>query len=439
MTVSAITTKAEQALAEQFATLLPQLRGDAGDKDRRKSAFATFQTTGLPHRRIEAWHYTDWRNMTKAALPPIVDASNAAIAYASAIPDLLAGVSSIGTLSVNGAVTATATQPEGVELLSIAGAIAGNHPLTRHIGTVLPDSVDPLVALNSAMFTDGFVRRIGKGVKLAEPIQSICIIGTDAPAALNKRSVIVVEEGAEVTIVGGSTSPNGIETQISYVIEVIVGDNAKVEYITCNGLGDATQSFVAIGVTMGRNAEFNALHFCAGGSNSRHQVHVAMQGEGSKLGVRGVGLLNGTQHADATLVVDHIAPNCESRELFRNVIDDEATGVFQGKIIVKQAAQKTDGRMASNAVLLSDGATMNNKPELEIFADDVQCAHGATCGALDEDLLFYLQARGLPKKDAEALMLQAFVGEVLENVSNEAVRDRLNEIVERWLKARGNA
>jgi Fe-S cluster assembly protein SufD len=135
-------------------------------------------------------------------------------------------------------------------------------------------------------------------------------------------------------------------------------------------------------------------------------------------------------------VVEHAAPHCESRELFKTVIDGEATGVFQGKIIVPHHAQKTDGRMMSAALLLSDGGTMNNKPELEIFADDVQCAHGATCGQLDEDLLFYLMARGLPKKEAESLMVQAFLGEAIEFVDNQDVHDALVDVLEGWLRAR---
>jgi Fe-S cluster assembly protein SufD len=147
-------------------------------------------------------------------------------------------------------------------------------------------------------------------------------------------------------------------------------------------------------------------------------------------------MLKGGQHADSTLVVEHAAPHCESRELFKTVIDGEATGVFQGKIIVPHHAQKTDGRMMSAALLLSDGGTMNNKPELEIFADDVQCAHGATCGQLDEDLLFYLMARGLPKKEAESLMVQAFLGESIEFVDNQDVHDALVDVLEGWLNAR---
>ena len=147
-------------------------------------------------------------------------------------------------------------------------------------------------------------------------------------------------------------------------------------------------------------------------------------------------MLKGRQHADTTLLIDHAEPGGESRELFKNVLDGEATGVFQGKIIVRPVAQKTDGRMMSQAVLLSEGASMYNKPELEIFADDVQCGHGATCGALDEDLLFYLRARGLPKPEAEALMLQAFVGGALETIAHEGVRAVLEDVTAAWLAAR---
>ena len=146
--------------------------------------------------------------------------------------------------------------------------------------------------------------------------------------------------------------------------------------------------------------------------------------------------MNAKQHADSTLVVDHAVPECQSREFFAHVLDGESTGVFQGKIIVRPGAQQTDGKMMSRAVVLEDGATMNNKPELEIFADDVACGHGATVGALDEDLLFYLRARGLPKTEAEALMLQAFVGEALEKIEHDALRDTLETLAEQWLKAR---
>ena len=153
--------------------------------------------------------------------------------------------------------------------------------------------------------------------------------------------------------------------------------------------------------------------------------------------MNGVNLLNGRQHGDTTLVLDHAAPHCSSNEVFRAVLDDQAHSVFQGKIIVRPDAQKTDGKMMTRALLLSDGAEADNKPELEIFADDVTCGHGATIGALDESLLFYLRARGLSEKEAQALLIQAFVGEAIETVADDGLRDVVIEAAERWLAARG--
>jgi Fe-S cluster assembly protein SufD len=174
----------------------------------------------------------------------------------------------------------------------------------------------------------------------------------------------------------------------------------------------------------------------AGAAVSRHQVFALLAGENTNARVNGATMIKGGQHADSTLVVEHAAPHCESRELFKTAIDGDSTGVFQGKIIVPHHAQKTDGRMMSAAILLSEGGTMNNKPELEIFADDVQCGHGATCGQLDEDLLFYLMARGLPRKEAESLMVQAFLGEAIEFVEDQDLHDVLVGVVEDWLRAR---
>jgi Fe-S cluster assembly protein SufD len=175
----------------------------------------------------------------------------------------------------------------------------------------------------------------------------------------------------------------------------------------------------------------------SGSSVSRYQPIIAFAGEGSRVAANGVNLLNGRQHADTTLLLDHAVPNCESREIFRAVIDDRGHSVFQGRIIVRPHAQKTDAKMMTRALLLSDEAEADNKPELEIFADDVTCGHGATAGALDESLLFYLRARGLSEKEAQALLIQAFVGEAIESIANDALRELAIAAAERWLAARG--
>src|ERR1700742_1478307 len=175
----------------------------------------------------------------------------------------------------------------------------------------------------------------------------------------------------------------------------------------------------------------------SGGALSRFQGFLALKGEGSELNFNGVNLLKGTQHGDTTLVVDHAVPDCTSREIFRAVVDDRAHSVFQGRIIVRPDAQKTDGKMMTRALLLSDNAEADNKPELEIFADDVVCGHGATAGALDTGLKFYLMSRGISDKDAEALLIQAFIGETVEAVAHEGIREALMNAALRWLSVRG--
>ena len=168
----------------------------------------------------------------------------------------------------------------------------------------------------------------------------------------------------------------------------------------------------------------------------RNQLFLRFDGEGTLASVRGATLLKGRQHVDVTMVADHTVPGCTGRQLFKTVLDGEARGIFQGKIIVRAEAQKTDARMATHALLLSDMAEADNKPELEIFADDVQCGHGATSGDLDEDLLFYLKARGIPAEEAESLLIQAFVGEAVEGIEHAGLRDALMDHVADWLKAR---
>jgi Fe-S cluster assembly protein SufD len=189
--------------------------------------------------------------------------------------------------------------------------------------------------------------------------------------------------------------------------------------------------------SIGARARFNEFLFTTGGAVVRNQLFVRFDGEGTVAGIRGATLLRNRQHADTTIIADHVVGECTSREVFKSVLDDESRGVFQGRIVVRPHAQKTDARMATHALLLSETAEADNKPELEIFADDVQCGHGATAGDLDEDLLFYLKARGIPAKEAEALLIQAFVGEAVEGIEHAGLRDTLMDHVIAWLQARG--
>ncbi len=224
--------------------------------------------------------------------------------------------------------------------------------------------------------------------------------------------------------------------QTNKVVEVIVGKGAAFHHAQVNLGGDKAQTVTTLAMSIAEGAAVNSTSFVTSPALARHQIFARVHGDDAKITLGGVSLLKRQQHVDHTLVVEHGALRGESRETFKTVVDDEARGVFQGKIIVKPHAQKTDGRMASNALLLGENASMHGKPELEIFADDVQCAHGATVGALDEDLLFYLMSRGIPRKQAEGLMIQAFAGEALEAIEHEGLREALVGLTEAWIAAR---
>ena len=251
------------------------------------------------------------------------------------------------------------------------------------------------------------------------------------------RTLVFVEPGARITLIETHEGPAGLDYQVNAALALVVGDGATVERIKIGREGAAALHIETILATIGARAEYREFTFTTGSAVTRNQLFLRCAGDESRVRIAGANLLNGRQHVDSTLVVDHTARGCESREVFKSVLDAESHAVFQGKIVVKPQAQKTDGRMMTQALLLSDRAEADNKPELEIFADDVQCGHGATSGRLDENLLFYLMARGIAKPEAEALLIQAFVGEALDGVAHEAVRDMLSARVTDWLAARG--
>jgi Fe-S cluster assembly protein SufD len=239
-----------------------------------------------------------------------------------------------------------------------------------------------------------------------------------------------------VTVVESHEGPDKLDYQINTALDLVVGRGAKVDHVKVTCEGDAALHVSTLNATVSEAAELRDFTFTLGGAVVRNQLFVACQGKGAQLSLAGVNLLRRRQHADTTLLLDHAIGGSSSRELFKSVLDDESHGVFQGKIIVRPDAQKTDARMMTRALLLSPTAEADNKPELEIFADDVQCGHGATAGALDESLKFYLMARGIPEREAEALLIQSFVGEAIEMISHEGVRADLMFAAVRWLGAR---
>ncbi len=431
-------TPAETGLAALFDRLKGSLPGDVAV---REGALAGFAERGLPHRRVEEFKYTDLRALLREA-PPFAERPGPAdlamaFNYGRAFTDVGAAHLTIANGHVATELTETGAMPAGIEVVPLNAALAEGHPLLAQLGAVELARLNPVYELNTAFMADGAVIHVPAGVAVAQPVHLRFVNTGLATFATATRVLVVVEAGASLVLLESHEGPDGLAYQTNGVVEMVVGDGATVQHVRLNAEGRDAVALSTLTAKLGADVTFASLNMVTGTTLSRHQVYVQFSGENTTGRIDGANLLGGRQHADTTLVVDHAVPHCTSREMHKTVLDGDATGVFQGKIIVRPHAQKTDGGMKSDALLLSEGATMNNKPELEIFADDVVCGHGATCGALDEDLLFYLKSRGLPQPEAESLLLQAFLGQALEFVEHEGVRDALIARVEAWLASRG--
>jgi Fe-S cluster assembly protein SufD len=433
-------TSAEVGLAETFASAKARLPGRGVLADLRNDAFRRFETQGLPHRRVEEWKYTDLRALMRDAKPLASPPDAKAKAAARTAGQVLGDVECRRLVFVDGAFVAELSDTAGLEagltIRPLAQALADGDPsVAEHLGKLAPSS-DVAIALNTALMGDGAVIRVAAGAAIERPLH-LLFVASQKPSATFVRSLAVIENGARAMLIESHEGPAGSDYQVNAALELVIGDGAHVDHVKIIGEGSDALHVSTLAAAIGAGARLNDFSFTTGGAVVRNQLYLRFDGADTVANIRGASLLQGRQHADTTLVADHIARGCQSREIFKTVLHDEAHGVFQGRIIVRQGAQKTDAKMMTRALLLSEKAEADNKPELEIFADDVQCGHGATAGALDENLKFYLMARGIPEPQAEALLIEAFVGEAIEGIEHAGLRGVLMEAVAAWLKARG--
>jgi Fe-S cluster assembly protein SufD len=426
-------TAAETALAETFAKA--RLPGGGEVARLRQDAFAAFARAGLPHRRIESWHYTDLRTLMREALPiapaPTQDQLKSLREEAAALP-----AQSLVLVDGVFAPELSSPLPQGVTVTSLATALAGDNAI-ESLTAAWADADDAILALNAALMQDGVVIEVAPGAKIAEPIHLVYATVAAKPAARFSRSLVKVGAGASVRINETSLGLGGRRGQTNNALILEVGDRAEVAHTL--SLIDTLPGSVRLEsflVKLGARAKFDSFALITGAGLVRRQIFKLFAGPDAKATLRGVSLLRGREHADTTLFVRHAATGCEGRQTFRYILDEEATGVFQGKIVVEREAQKTDGKMLAKALLLSDGATMNSRPELEIFADDVICGHGATCGGLSADQLFYLRTRGLPRHEAESLLLEAFASELVDDIGHDALIAGFRADIGAWLAER---
>jgi len=436
-----VRTQAELGLADVYTKARRGLPGGSDIAAVRTAAFNQFMLAGLPNARVEAWKYTDLRRLMRDAKPLAAAPDAIAKGMARDAGSLLAGLGFRRLVIVDGTFVEELSDlfelEPGLTVRSMAGALALDEPmLSQGLGPMVPADESAL-ALNTALAGDGVVITVLADVVVARPIHLVFVNTGSAPAAMVTRSLVVVGKGAGATIIETHEGRGQADYQVNTALQLVVGDEATVDHIKVTSEDKGAIHIGTLLAHVGARAKFSEWGFTSGGAVVRNQLFVMLSGTGTVANLRGLSLLAERQHGDTTLTVEHAAPDCQSRELFKAVVDDEARAVFQGKITVRQQAQKTDARMMTRALLLSDDAEADGKPELEIFADDVQCGHGATTGNLDDQLKFYLMARGIPEKQAEALLIQAFAAEVVEAIEHEGIRDALMEAIVGWLGQRG--
>jgi Fe-S cluster assembly protein SufD len=361
--------------------------------DLRARGAEDFRRLGLPGRKIEAWHYTDL-SQSKVTSLKLAE----------------------GGFKLAGAL------PVGVTLEPIEGQ--------SRLGRILPSADLPLVGLNAHLFSDALVLRVSGRVET--PIRLVS--QGNGAAQFHGRLLVLVEKGASATLVELHRGEGAYFSNA--VIEIDLAEGAELRHVTLQDESDDATHVSTLGIELAADARYRGQLLHLGGKLVRREVHGLLAGRGADLALDGAALVAGRRHVDNTTRIIHRAPNCPSRQLFKTVLQEEGHGVFQGTVLVERAAQKTNAYQLSRALLLSDRAAMDNKPELEIFADDVKCGHGATIGDIDAGQLFYMRARGIDEDRARQLLIEAFLAEALAEIADEGVRDDLTTLLHRRLTAK---
>ena len=405
----------------------------------REQAFARFAELGLPTPRTENWRWSDIHRHLNAPYPPLTPEQAAAhTPAAEEVRDLLeshllATTDAARIVFINGVYSGEHSRPpekDGVDILPLSVAA------TAPDWADLEPADDAIDLLNLAAVTDGALIRVRAGITTATPLL-IVNIATGNGHSLALRHFVRLEEGASFTLyethLGGGDHVSNVSTR------VIVHDNAALTRVLVNETDEQAIHLGRLSVQVHAHARLHDTALLTGGRYHRQNTHVDCAGEHADVTTNCAYLLRHRQHADTRLRVNHAKAHCTSREIFKCVMDDHARGAFQGLIHVAPGASGTDGQMAAHGLLLGEMAEFDSKPELKIYHDDVICAHGSTVGALDEQQLFYLRARGIPERRARAMLVAAFVAEVFDEMADERVRTAFTNYAERWLAGEGAA
>lgn len=424
------------ALPDGSPSWLSQLRTQALDKVRE---------LGLPSTRKEEWKFT---NLPRALRDLDLHPRSSAEQQVSLdkVPSLLPDEQPRFRLAfADGRLSETHSQlenlPGGVTFAPLSQVLEERPQwLQEELGRILRNENHIQTALNTALFEEGMVLHLQAGVQLEQPLEILFLDGLGEQAiAHHPRILVILEENSRAQLVEHHGGPGTTAGLLNALWEVRLGANAELSHVRVLENGPEMRHLTSLHAELDAKACYRTCSFNTGAALSRHEMHVHLNGEESEVTLNGAYLLRGTQHGDTTSVIHHHVPRTTSRETYKGALDDKARGVFQGQIIVDRNAQKTDGKMLNKTLLLSEKAEIDTKPELEIYADDVQCGHGATAGELDGDALFYLRSRGLPERRARTLLVESFVAEALEGLEDDTLKDALHKRLRGWLdKAEDN-
>ncbi len=434
-------TAAEKAFPALYDKIAPGLPGGKAVRRLRNKAMEDFKASGLPGRGVEAWKYTNLRQLLTDSYPPAVPAGGGVLMNT----DEAASHGAFSTLEratmvfVDGHYRPELSDISAIgdkaRIMTLAQALETED--TRALDTLVSAAdADPLINLTLAMMRDGAMVSIPDGVRIKTPLHFVHINRTGASCANTTRHIVHVGKGAALKIFQTHAGSENATYFTNTLFIAQIGNEGQLTRVKVQGDSLSAFHFGHLRAELGEKAKLRDFTLNLGGHVVRSEVDVALAGNAADAHVSGAYLLSGKQHCDTSIMMDHQRPGGTSQQQFRGVVDDGAQGIFQGKVRVAPDAQKSDGRQMVRALLLSERASHFAKPELEIFADDVQCAHGATAGELDDEALFFLRARGIPEPRAKALLITGFIGEALDDITDLDIRDRLEELTQNWLDRR---
>ncbi|WP_127844601.1 Fe-S cluster assembly protein SufD [Psychroflexus aestuariivivens] len=396
----------------------------------RDEAIKFFETTGFPTKKLEAWKYTSLNSILKEDYS-IFPKKEDAIDYKDIKKYLIHDIDTYTIVFVDGIYSSHLSRTTHDKLDACLMSSALNKPKYKPVVDKYFNKIAPkesMVALNTAFANEGAYIRIPKNVAAEKPIQILNFsTGNESALMIQPRNLIIAEEGAQVQIIERHQSLTENPVLTNSVTEVFVEKNANVDYYKIQNDKTSASLIDNTYIKQSRDSVCSMHTFSFGGKITRNNLNFYQHGENINSILKGVTILEGKQHVDHNTLVHHTQPNCESHQDYKGIFSDKSVGVFNGNVYVDRIAQKTDAFQSNNNIIIDDTATCNSKPQLEIFADDVKCSHGCTIGQLDNEALYYLRSRGIPKKEARALLMFAFANNVLDSVKIPEIKKRITK------------